>query len=64
MNLDAVSIPDNYKGIFSLNSINYKQRENIIGNKEYLIKKIDSSFNYTPGSSSYKSITNPSHINL
>jgi hypothetical protein len=64
MNDDAGYVPDNYKGYFSLNSVNNIKKENLIGNKEYMLKKIEINSNYFPGSSCFKSIVIPAHTNL
>lgn len=59
MNLDAVITPENYIGFFSLNR-NIKQ--SLIGNNDYLSKKIEKKF--ISGNSSFISVPIPPHVNL
>lgn len=59
LNLDAVSIPENYREIYNINTYH---KQHLIGNKEYLSKKEIK--NYIGGNSSCKSVPVPPHINL
>jgi len=59
MNLDAVVVPDNYKGFYNINTYH---KQLLIGNNEYLDKK--EMKDYIGGNSSFISIPVPPHINL
>lgn len=59
MNVDAVSAPDNYRGFFNINTYH---RQSMIGNNEYLAKKIEKK--YIAGNSSFISVPIPPHVNL
>jgi hypothetical protein len=59
MNVDAVGVPDNYKGFYNINKYH---NQSLIGNKEYLIKKKEKI--HINGNSSFINIPIPPHVNL
>lgn len=59
MNLDAVIVPDNYKGFYNINTYH---KQYLIGNNEYFDKL--NLNEYIGGNSSFIKVRVPPHINL
>ena len=61
MNVDAVIIPDHFKGSYDINT---HHKQFLIGNCEYLSKEGNNTNNYIGGNSSFISVRVPPHVNL
>lgn len=59
LNVDAVVTPENYGETYNINTYH---RQHLIGNKEFLSKKVFR--NYLGGNSSFKSVPVPPHVNM